>query len=508
MARVAIAAGSQLAADAGAAAAANGGNAVDAAIAASLVSMTTDPGIIALGAGSYITISPPDGEAEVIDAYAEVPGRSATPSAFGAAAHEIHMEYGGGMTTLIGHGSVATPGSIAGFGLASTRHGAIEWADLIEPSLHWAERGFPLSGAAAEYLTYAHDAIFGWHPESRSVFHHDDGTPRGAGETIHCPGLDCTLEVLAEEGPEAFTTGSIGRLIAEDNTANGGLLSMQDLEAYEPVVRAPLTLQLDDWTFSTNPGPAIGGATAAAFLALIRSVGGWDRAGVARIASALDAVLHFRRERLDHAAAREPVVAELMALVADGDPSTLLSSPSTVHVSAVDADGLACSISTSSGYGSGVVVPGTGIWLNNCLGEVELVASGFAGLEPGTRLPSNMAPSIARRDDGAVLAIGSPGASRITSAVAEVVFNYLRLGMPLADAIAHPRLHVELFHGTPTVAHEPGIDVEQIPATLQPRPFDSIAMYFGGAHSAVWDPVHGLEAVADPRRAGGVAYAG
>ena len=91
--------------------------------------------------------------------------------------------------------------------------------------------------------------------------------------------------------------------------------------------------------------------------------------------------------------------------------------------------------------------------------------------------------------------------------MAQVVFNHLRLGMPLREAITHPRLHVEQFDGTPTLAHEPGIDVEKV-RDLTPRPFDSIAMYFGGTQAAVWDPGTGLEAVADPRRSGGTAFGG
>jgi len=106
-----------------------------------------------------------------------------------------------------------------------------------------------------------------------------------------------------------------------------------------------------------------------------------------------------------------------------------------------------------------------------------------------------------------VLALGSPGASRITSAVAEVVLNHLRLGMPLREAVAHPRLHVELFDGVPTVAFEPGLAVERITG-LTHRPFDSRSMYFGGTQVASWDPEHGLDAVADPRRSGGVAFGG
>ena len=507
MSRVAVAAGSQIAADAGVAAAANGGNAVDAAIAGALASMCTEPGIIALGAGAFITISPPDGDPAVIDAYVEMPGRGAPDDRRGGGAWEVHLEYGGGITTLVGHGTVATPGAIAGFGVAAERFGAVDWAELVAPARHWAEHGFPMPAASAEYLGHSHELVFGWHPESHRALHHADGTPLRVGETVRCTGLDDTLAILADEGPDAFYGGTIGRRMADDILANGGLLGPADLTAYEPTTRSPLELAIGDWAFLTNPGPAIGGAAVAAFLSLILDVDGWHGDDVARIAAALDAVLFFRREQYDHTSERGGAVDTLMALADGGDPRRLLSAPSTIHVSAVDVDGLACSISASSGYGSGAVVPGAGVWLNNSLGETDLLHTGLHAEPPGTRLPSNMAPSIARRDDGAVIAIGSPGASRITSAVAQVVFNHLRLGMPLREAIAHPRLHVEQFDGAPTLAHEPGIDVEKVHG-LTPRPFDSIAMYFGGTQAAVWDPDTGLDAVADPRRSGGTAFGG
>jgi gamma-glutamyltranspeptidase/glutathione hydrolase len=504
MPRVAVAAGSKIAAEAGTAAAAVGGNAVDAAIAASLVSMTTDPGIIALGAGSFLTIAPPGQPAVVIDAYAEMPGRSAPRDRFGHGAETVHLEYGGGTDTMVGHGAVATPGSIAGFGLASSRHGAIEWERVVEPALRWAEHGFPLSGAAAEYITYSHELIFGRDPEAFAALHHPDGSPLRVGEIVHLPGLATSLETLARDGPDSFYTGAIGTRMAADILANGGILGLDDLAAYAAIERDPLQVRFGDWTLEANPGPAIGGAAVAAYLELIRDIDGWDRDSVTRIAAALDAVLTYRATHLDIAGDRRPALARLMELAGGRDPTRLLSSPSTVHVSAVDETGLACSISTSSGYGSGVVVPGTGIWLNNSLGETDLLRSELHVHGPGTRLPSNMAPTVARRDDGAVLAIGSPGASRITSAVAEVLFNHLRLGMPLREAIAQPRLHVEMFAGRHTVAFEPGIDVTLV-AGMTPRPFDAPSMYFGGTQAATWDPVGGLDAVADPRRTGGVA---
>ncbi len=505
MARVAIAAGSQIAADAGAAAAANGGNAVDAAIAASIASMCTDPGIIALGGGSFIVIWPPDEDPLVVDAYAEMPGREAPPERFGTGAEEVYMAYGGGMTTIVGHGSVAAPGAVAGFGVSSRSFGSLPWPALFEPTLYWAERGFPLSGAAAEYMTYAHEVIFGWHAESYRILHHPDGSHVQEGEIVKIAGLTESLQLLAAEGPDCFYSGELGRRLAEDNWANGGLITMADLDAYEAVLRDPLQIELGDWRLATNPPPAIGGAAVAAVLLLARDVDGWE--GWSTFAEALHAVISFRRNHWEVGDDRFGEAQRLLELAELGDYRGLLTAPSTIHVSTVDESGLACSITTSAGYGSGAMIPGSGIWLNNSLGETELHPRGFHALEPSTRLPSNMAPTIARNTGGAVLAVGSPGADRITSAIAQTLFNYLRLGLPLEEAVSHPRLHAEIFEGRPTIAYEPGLPVTEKEG-FSLRPFSAKSMYFGGLSAALFDPETGLQAAADPRRAGGTAVGG
>ncbi len=163
-------------------------------------------------------------------------------------------------------------------------------------------------------------------------------------------------------------------------------------------------------------------------------------------------------------------------------------------------------MTVSAGYCSGALPAGTGFYLNNCLGELELHPAGYHGLEPGERLVSNMAPTVAIRKDAA-LALGSPGASRITTAVSSVLVNFLLHGMSLSDAVDHPRLHTEIFEGKPTIAHEPGIPVESIDG-LDVRRFPDLSMYFGGVQAAITDEVAGLFAVADPRRTGGVARGG
>ena len=175
-------------------------------------------------------------------------------------------------------------------------------------------------------------------------------------------------------------------------------------------------------------------------------------------------------------------------------------SAATVHTSAVDTDGLGCSITSSAGYGSGEIPAGTGLWLNNCLGELELNRRGLDAGPAGTRLPSNMAPGVARKD-GAVLAFGSPGADRITTALQQFLIGHLQIGLPLAEANAAPRLHVEIGAGRPAISAEDGVDLPDIDLPI--RRYPPASMYFGGVGAASFRRESGLSATADPRREGG-----
>jgi len=176
----------------------------------------------------------------------------------------------------------------------------------------------------------------------------------------------------------------------------------------------------------------------------------------------------------------------------------LRGSSSTTHSSAVDASGLACAVTMSAGYGSGAMP--AGIWLNNSLGEVELVGERIHALEPGTRLISNMAPTVARHPDGSVLAIGSPGADRITTSIASTLLRYTDEGLALQAAVDAPRMHLEV-NDVVAASVEPGI----APTTIPTVEFPEHAMYFGGVQAVSWHPDRGFEGAADPRRTGGVA---
>ena len=510
MRRVSVASGSQLSADAGAAIADAGGNAVDAAIAAVLVSMCTDPGVIAPSAGGFLTIWPGDGEPVVIDAYAEMPGRGLPKERFGRGGREVWLEYGGGMHTIVGPGSVAVPGALAGFGLAIDRYGTMPWREILQPAIAASRDGFLVSGAAAEYLAYTHDAIFGWSPESYAVVHHEDGTPVGQGDVIRMPDLADTFSALAEEGPRLLYLGELGSQTVDAVQEGGGILTSEDLAAYRPIVRDPVIVDLDSWAVATNPPPAVGGSCLAAMLLLVQDhpFDAWSEAEVRTLVGVQRAVLGYRGRRLDpHDSDRAAEADALLEMARLGDLPGIMAAPSTVHTSAVDSEGCACSVTVSAGYGSGLMTPGTGFWLNNLLGEVELHPEGFHGVPPGTRLVSNMAPTVARGGNGSVLAIGSPGADRITTAISSVLLNFIHLGMSLREAVAYPRVHAEVFHDVPTVACEPGLPVPSFD-DLEIRQFPDISMYFGGVQAALWDPAAGHFEAADPRRAGGTARGG
>jgi len=509
MRRVQVASATNLAAAAGAAVADAGGNAIDAAIGASIASMCTEIGIIAPAGSGFITVWP-DGDAPiVIDGYAEMPGRGLDRERFGGGYREVEMSYGGHTRTLVGWGTVATPGAFAAFGEAHRRFGSIPWAEILAPTIRIVERGFPVTGASAEYLDHAHRSVFGWDETSRSITHHADGSPVAEGDVIHIPHLAETLTTIAAQGAEALYTGELGRRMSRAVLDGGGILTPEDLAAYRVVIREPVRFHLDEWEIATNPPPAVGGVVASAILLLASNppFDGWTHEETGRMARIQAAVLGYRSAALDAYDTRSEAAGRLLQWAHAGDLASIAGSQSTVHTSTADTDGNACAVTVSAGYGAGALVPGTGMYLNNSLGEVELTAEGFHTLEPGTRLVSNMAPTVARRPDGSVLAIGSPGASRITTAVAQVLLNFLHLGMSLRDAVAHPRLNVEVFDGDAMVAYEPGLDVRPVDG-MRTRRFPDIAMYFGGVQAAVHDPIAGLYGAADPRRSGDTARGG
>ncbi|PZS36737.1 MAG: gamma-glutamyltransferase [Pseudonocardiales bacterium] len=505
--RIAVAASNPLAAGAALGMAEAGGNAVDAGLAAILVAMVCEPGICSPAGGAFVTVGPADGSAPVTyDGNVEMPGRGLPVGGGGSSRssglREVTTSYGGGLTMTVGHGSVATPGALAAIEQAHVRFGRAPWRDVVLPAVQAARDGFPLGAASAYYLGLVHDIVYGWHPDSQAALHDADGLLLAAGATVHIAHLADSLQLIADEGAAALYRGDLAKMIAADMAEHGGLVTEADLAAYRAVARPALVVPYGHWVLATNPPPSIGGPVLAAMLILIEHRSLDDVAGLAAVQ---EAVLRYRLDHLDVAADRQVAAQRLLDLVGADGIAGLGGPASTVHVSAVDGEGWACAVTSSAGYGSGVMTPGTGLWLNNCLGEPELNRRGLHALEAGERLPSNMAPTVGRTAAGEVLAIGSPGADRITTALLQVLAGFAGGGLDLATAIARPRLHVSRSADGPAVEHEDDLVLPPLPWPTHSR--GPASMYFGGVGAALRRADGTLYAAADPRREGVAAVA-
>lgn len=463
MTRIAIAGPSSVVTDAAVGIGEEGGSVVDVAIVAALTAMCTEPGVCGPGGGGFLAIDVPGEEAVVIDGYMAYPGIGFDGAAY---AREVSMPYGGGVTTVVGAGSIAVPGGFAGFDLAWRMFGRVPWSELMEAVAAAVEDGFPLSAPCHLYLNDGADSIFREDPVVEAALF--EGTrPRSLGASIVFPGLADTLRYIGSHGADVFYRGDLAAAMVDDLSGRGGRLTTKDMESYRAIARQPFRSSIGQWSLALNPGPAVGGVMVGRTLELL------DEHQSSSIARAL--IRAFRERR---------------------DPS--LQSPSTISVAAADEEGGVVAGSFSAGYGSGVVPRGTGMLMNNALGELELVSELGA---PGDRMLSNMAPTVGRSHDDSV-ALGSPGADRITTAVATTLWR-LADGDSLQQAIDYPRVHPEFGDSGIRLAAEPGQDLEEDVMTV--RWFDAPHMYFGGVNGTGFLRGH-LQAHADARRTGSVAF--
>ena len=499
MTRVAVAATGAAALEAGLEAGADGGNAVDAAIAAALAAMCTDPGVVSLMGGAFVNVWPAGSDPVVVDGNVEMPGRGLDASAFGKGVRHVRTDYGGGVTIGAGHGSVANSGAVQALSLARDRFGVLPWRRLVEPSVQACRDGYRVGAAAALYLGLVRDTLFGDDPEARALVTGADGGAVQPGETCINADLADILELLAVQGVSLLTTGAVGRVLVEDMAAHGGLITEADLTAYEAVVRTPTMRVVGSWDVALNPPPSVGGPMLAAMLGELARHESWTWSEVIDIQRR---VLSYRLSVHDRSRDLDADGHALLEAVERHGLAGLPTSASTAHVSAVDEHGTACAITMSAGYGAGMVIPGTGILLNNALGEPELNRLGIHAVPPGTRLASNMAPTTARSATGAALAVGSPGADRITTALMQVLGRSLLFGDDLQDAIDAPRLHVRFLEdGSTRVDHEPSDEISAAAEALgvEAYGYPGPHMYFGGVGAAQLGP-RGLVAAGDARR--------
>jgi gamma-glutamyltranspeptidase / glutathione hydrolase len=466
-----VAAGHPASAAAGAAALQAGGNAVDAAVAAVLTSFVAEPLLTGLGAGGYVLVAPPGQPPLLLDFFVETPGRGA--DAPPAPMTDILVTFEGATQVFeVGASSCGTFGAPAGVVAAVERFGRMPLAELTAPAARLARSGVRLNAMQAYVFELLVDVV-GSTPEAAARFT-VDGRPPREGELLRDPELADALDRLGAEGAAPFYTGDIGAAVSDWVCARGGVLTRADLEAYRVVPRDPLRVTYRGREVFTNPPPSAGGSRLVRALAHLEATGRTP-------------------DVLGIAAALEAGVRDVLS------PAVSLDGPgATTHVSVLDAEGWACSVTCSNGTGSGVTVPGTGVHLNNMLGEHDLLVPRGVG----ERLSSAMAPTVVRHDGVAELVVGSAGSSRIRSALLQVLVNVFDRGEAPQHAVDAPRLHVERG----MAYAEPGIEVAALEAAGYPvTPFAAPNLFFGGCQAARRDTATGvLDGAADARRCGAV----
>ena len=481
-----VAAGHPLTAEAGAAALEQGGNAVDAAIGAMLASFAAEPLLTGLGAGGYMMVAPPGEDPVLLDFIVEAPGRGAEPSRR-AELVPVDVSFGEAMQLFnCGAASCGTYGTPSGICTAHARYGTLPLPVLAEPALRLARDGVVVNEQQAFIFRLLEGIV--WSTEESRHLYAVDGRMPHEGDLLRCPELVHGIELLAHEGAAPFYRGDVAAAVCERMAELGGIITREDLEAYETKVRRPAHVRYRERDVFTNPPPSAGGILIAAVLAKLEADG--EAPTLAHLIAAME-----------HAqAARTPDFLE--GLDRDGfmDEFLAVRLGNTTHISVMDANGWACSVTATNGECSGVVIAGTGMHLNNMMGEEDLNPLGFFQHPPGRRLPSMMAPTVVRRDGVTELVLGSAGSNRIRSAILQVIANVIDHGMDVEAAVMAPRVHWE----DGILYTEPGVPEEALEAHAVSR-FARPNVFFGGCQAVQAVPGGALRAAADPRRGGGVA---
>ena len=453
-----VAAGHPATAEAGAGILADGGSAADAAVAAALASCVAETVMTGLlGGGHAIYFDAASGTTRNLDCFCAVPGLGAPARR----AELLHMDVPFGAELVhyaVGPASCAVPGVPAGLHALWEAHGRLPWASLVEPALRLARDGVAMPPAHVSCLEMLEPVMT---LREGARIYAPGGRLLHTGELLRQPGLVPALDLLAAEGAASAYTGAIAASLLDLLKERGGLLTADDLDAYEPVWSEPTETSWLGLRFQSRDGLS----------------------GVPGTLARLPPLRELSP------AARVVAFAEAL----DGSPGP---ETHTTNLVTVDADGNACVLTTSLGLGSGDWLPGLDLHLNSMLGEVDLL---LGPLEPGDRMASMMAPSVVLDEAGLVLALGAAGGTRLRSALVAVAAGILDEGLEPQAAVDRGRVHPagELVNAEPGV-DEAGLALLEA-AGRTVRRWPERHHYFGGVSA-----LGRAGTAADPRRSGAV----
>lgn len=522
MTRGIIAAGHLATAQAGADILRAGGNAADAAVAAAFAAFVAEPTLVAPGGGGFAQVYQHEQQKALLyDFFCTFPGLEQSDTS-DIDFFPVSVDFGPTRQIFhIGRGSVAVPGNLAGLWRLQRDQGRLPLAVVLEPAITLAREGVTL-GEFGRYVGRLLHPIFSQEPDLAQLF----GAPE---QFLHPallyrnPDLATTLETLAKEGPDLFYRGDIAQMILRDQRERGGLISAADLSAYKVIVRKPLHLPYRQFELFTNPPPSRGGALIAFSLAMLApyDLGALNYGNPRHLGLLTEVMRQTNLARpifestgdadlflsADHLQRHSYDLACRLARPAHPyplDPPPPPSHNSTTHISVMDESGNLVSLTTTAGETPGFVLNGTGLILNNILGEADLHPYGFHQGKAGERIGSMMAPSIILHDGTPVLAVGSGGSNRLRTAILQVIINFCDFRLDLRTAVKAPRIHFEAGE----LQIEGGVKSSTV-GWLRRWGYDVVRwpglhMFFGGAHAVGKDAQGDLLGAGDPRRAGAV----
>ncbi|MFQ5651696.1 MAG: gamma-glutamyltransferase family protein [bacterium] len=459
----------------------NGGNAFDAVVAAGFASVVAEPPLTSLGGGGFLLARPTNGKAVLYDFFADTPGRGLQTQDLQPHFLPVTVHFPGSEQVFnVGQGSAAVPGTLRGLLYTHRALGRLPLQEVIAPAVQLARDGVPLNRTQAYVLDLLHP-IMTLTQGAKNIF-----APGGEflreGDRYVNRDLASFLEILPAAGDRPFYEGELAQQIASDMREHGGLLTREDFSSYHVIERKPLTRTYRHYQLLTNPPPSFGGALLAYSLLLLQRgmVEAPEFGTLSHLAGLITLMQEVHRSRERHGLLQGENSDDRLSLSVE---AVRRAFGGTTHVSIVDQEGNAASLSCSNGEGSGYVVPGTGIMLNNMMGEDDLHPDGFHASPPGLRVASMMSPSVLLKENRVCLVVGSGGSKRIRTALLQVLSNVIDFGMNIHEAIESPRLH---WDGD-LVQIEPGFEPEILAELKQRWPVNVWQVkdvYFGGVHAA------------------------
>jgi gamma-glutamyltranspeptidase / glutathione hydrolase len=522
-----------LAAEAGLQVLRRGGNAVDAAVTTAFCQGVLDPQMCGIGGGGMMLVHrAATRTTETIEFHPRAGGQVRADmweSIFVKEAADRYNYVVEGGVNDAGYQSVAVPGTIAGLALALERHGTISWPAALEPAIAFAEDGFPV--AAELRASWTSEMSPDQLPmasriqvtaAARSLYTNDGGL-KDLGEPLLQADYGRTLRILARDGARSFYVGEIAERIAADFQAHGGFISRADLAGYRAEVAEPLESTYRGLRVLA-PAPPAGGLPLLQMLNFLEgfdlAAAGWPSAEAARLRVEAMGWAFADRERhlADPRFAQVPVARLLDKAYAEdarrrvaagerfaGRPP--LEAPTTTHISVVDGEGNAVSLTHTLGSSSGVVSQGLGFGYNNYLNCFDPRPGRVNSIEPGKTRITMMVPTIVFSADRLRAVVGAPGGTKIVTAVLQTLLNVFDHGMTPVEAVSAPRIDyqaetVQAEGRVPAQVIE-GLRAAGYSVNRRPQNYD---WYFANAQLIVVDPDGTLRGASDPRKDGGAAY--